>query len=196
MVSPARVKTLWRFVKGSGGALGLNCKQILKTRMIGVEAVVLWRNQGGDAAHDLVGVGTQAGLAFCRIERGKVKGDADVHGEEGSAQAAPGFPSALGTMDANRDERYIGFVSQVGCAGLTACKRVGFTASAFGGHTEDFPFVQPIHSAGDSVTVNLTALDEDAAGPFEHWTEEQVPLVFFGSPTGDIFTPEQAIEER
>lgn len=110
VVSPARGMTLRWFVKGSGGVLGLICQQILKARMIGIIAMVLCRNQGRNTAHDLVGVGAQAGLALSRVEGGKVKGGADVHAEEGSAQAAPGFPSELGTIDANRDERYIGFV--------------------------------------------------------------------------------------
>jgi hypothetical protein len=52
---------------------------------------------------------------------------------------------------------------------------------------------KPLNGGGDSGTVHLAALDEDAAGHVQEWPKYGVPLVLFGSPPAYLLASEQPV---
>lgn len=163
--------------------------------MIGVVAVVLHRDQGGDTAHDLVGISPQPSMAFPRINFGKPERLPNMHREGWAAQPTPAGPGPFGAVDPDGDKRDMRFMRKIDGACLTARQCPGFTASAFWCHPEDIAVLEPLDRFGDGVAIDLPAFDEDPARQFKKGAKEGVVLVFLRSPASDILASKQAKHE-
>lgn len=163
--------------------------------VVGVDAAVLLRKHGSNAAHDLIGIVPHCLIFVITVQWRQAVRLAETDVNPGALEGEDLFEGSLRAGSRQGQDDGAGFIRQEGDPRLGLDERMGGGTGAFGCDAQQSPCFEVGASFFQGAEVSALAVDPDSVRPFNNKADDGILFMLQGDQTGGIVPGDQGEDQ-